>query len=1062
MRIKQNIKKESYKFIPNKPVGKDAFDNDPQEDIAKILKCKIINDDNFKIIGIDGSWGVGKSNLVEILKRKETGVHFFIYDVWGHQEDQQKVAILEELIDFLKSEKIHNKSEGWDPKLDTVLGQKEKNIIKRKRSQSLGVAISLIALLINPITNAFGREIETKFKFFIYSVPLLIVLGFYIYYFFTADSEKGNRFVIAWNRLYSVYSEDDLTETIEKISTKRNPSVKDLRKWFKKIDDNLIEKVVIVFDNFDRLPKKHIRSLWSFIHMFFSEENKREAYKNIKVILPFDREHLQGAFADLDTDRKEEKSTFSDDYINKTFDVVFRIPEPIMSDWKNFFREQWKKKALMGSDEEELEAVIHVFEFLNRRITPREINSLINEIITLKLLNEKYKARYIAIYILKKKCILKNPLKSISELKYLKGLKSIYNNDEFRKQITAIVYQVDVDTALEVVYTSKLRKALIKQQINEFNKICQEEFVNDIFFGVISGLENFENPIRTLNNLDKSKTKLENHQLKEAWKSIYYRVRIDFEVDEMKLDDWQKILLKEALDNEYLKVLFSGFSDMLKEDNVQSFLNAIDSLPEKLNGEQVKSYLPKKEVSPKVFLTILDSKGEDYKTYKVKSSRQKIDGYLKELDIDEILEIENTKILFNDFEELPGYKAHLKDELVKYSKKDDVFKVNDLIIKLKEADGKQAGLEEILSDNRIYNLYKKSKNEELSLQYDLLAMRIARANKFNSNYTGAFQKVLNQKEPKLIKKIKDRLFYYIKYDELLISARKFAPKSELLKEVIKNLMNQETAQNKLNASRVLKSKYYKEIIKNLDIDKNIFLKALSKGNYDFRNGKVLEANYFSSLNKDFAQDCLSKELDHISIVQNFQESFNKSFSSFSKEDYEQIFKNDRSFYFKNFQYLKTSSLTQESLSAFERHFKNKLENHKLNDKWWKVFNKYYKADKNISFKKFMKNIRDVIIFGGFDLQLEEAKTLIPVLLELKILIGEKDIFRKIFKDSFLDDNDFVEMLIKNAEDLKKVYQNGKGDDPREFRNVINDKRKNNKNIDTLARKIVIRRSPQNN
>ena len=97
---------KNYNFIKNQPLGEDLFENKSQEKIATVISEKIINEPDFKIIGIDGEWGSGKSNLVRLIEKKLEKSHkFFIYDVWGHQEDEQRKSILVELTDFIKSEK---------------------------------------------------------------------------------------------------------------------------------------------------------------------------------------------------------------------------------------------------------------------------------------------------------------------------------------------------------------------------------------------------------------------------------------------------------------------------------------------------------------------------------------------------------------------------------------------------------------------------------------------------------------------------------------------------------------------------------------------------------------------------------------------------------------------------------------------------------------------------------------------------------------------------------------------------------------------------------------------
>lgn len=69
-----------YHFLVDKPMGEDLFISKSQTKMAEIISENVINNPEFKIIGIDGDWGTGKSNLVELIKKKLQGTHeFFIY-----------------------------------------------------------------------------------------------------------------------------------------------------------------------------------------------------------------------------------------------------------------------------------------------------------------------------------------------------------------------------------------------------------------------------------------------------------------------------------------------------------------------------------------------------------------------------------------------------------------------------------------------------------------------------------------------------------------------------------------------------------------------------------------------------------------------------------------------------------------------------------------------------------------------------------------------------------------------------------------------------------------------
>ena len=102
-------------FLPNRPLGKDLLDGQSQEYVAQAIKKHIEevdapdNDGKVlpRIIGVEGSWGSGKSNMLLQLKDKlKANYHFFTYDAWGNQEDLQRRSILEQLTDELITEEL--------------------------------------------------------------------------------------------------------------------------------------------------------------------------------------------------------------------------------------------------------------------------------------------------------------------------------------------------------------------------------------------------------------------------------------------------------------------------------------------------------------------------------------------------------------------------------------------------------------------------------------------------------------------------------------------------------------------------------------------------------------------------------------------------------------------------------------------------------------------------------------------------------------------------------------------------------------------------------------------
>lgn len=1055
----EETKISEYNFLANKPVGEDLFNNQSQEKISTVISDKIINDSNFKIIGIDGTWGSGKSNLVKLIENKLSKSHkFFIYDVWGHQEDDQRHSILTEITDFIsnyENDLVKDKTK-WKDRLK-VLISKQRNITTTNIPHlSIGFIISLLLIIYIPTVNTFAKDLNFYWKIPLVLLPILVLFGLFLYYYFRIreGNKKNNhnnlkrfpRFkkygLEASQQLFKIYNNHKVDETKIEIISEKEPTVKEFREWMDEIDKDLKTKIVIVFDNFDRLPKKHILNIWSSIHIFFAEKE----YKNIKVILPFDREHVQNAFKDLNSGSND-KTTFADDYVNKTFDIVFRISLPIMSDWKQFFREQWKQ-AFGRVDEFELEKVIQVYEFLNRRITPREIIAFINEILTIKHLDENLKERYIAIFILCKDHILSDALKAIIDLSYLNGLKTSYSNDEeYAKQITSIVYHIPIDEALELIYTEQLKQALNKKDFEQFTNICNTDFINDIFFSVINDIEELSNPILTLEKISPD-SKVSDHKLDEAWETFYDKIlNKDVQSSKMEVEDWGLALLKKAKDNRYLEKLLQHYRFMINNFDISEYINVLDVLFEGLEKEDVLNCLKSINISPEKILKIVNLKREDYLDYKCSCNDGELDEYLKNIPIDDLLKIDYTSILTSNFN-LPKYKEVLSSKLKEFADQNNIQNSDKIITKLKETVRENGDIKDCLSDVQIYSLYVNHYQHQpkLSAINELITMRIARGGAFRSSYASHFETILNSNKQELAEEISKTILNYIEYGDLLLLADTFK-KSLLYKNIVRKLINNNDINKNANIYQLIDN--YKIIKISLEIEDNSLLVELDDWDVDFNEIEI------ENLDDEFIKDCFeNKDLD---LSKGFINKFNE-FKDYDEEIYQTIFENEEDIHFKYFNKLEDSSLNQVSLNAFKTLFiKTLKEKESINSIWRDIFNKYEKNNTTLSIQNLLKDIRDNVLNSSIDFNIEKALYLIPYFLKYNLLDGSQDIFRKILKVDFLSNVDYLNLLLENSEKVKGLYKSAKNDDKSDFRNTVNDKREENNSFEKLAKELDIRK-----
>jgi hypothetical protein len=119
--IENTVEVNTYPhFISSKPCGIDKFEGKSQERLTRAIVSHIRKTDSVKnryqvprIIGLEGTWGAGKSNVIKQVKKElKSEYYVFEYDAWGHQEDLQRRSFLETLTaELIKAELFNGDTE---------------------------------------------------------------------------------------------------------------------------------------------------------------------------------------------------------------------------------------------------------------------------------------------------------------------------------------------------------------------------------------------------------------------------------------------------------------------------------------------------------------------------------------------------------------------------------------------------------------------------------------------------------------------------------------------------------------------------------------------------------------------------------------------------------------------------------------------------------------------------------------------------------------------------------------------------------------------------------------
>lgn len=1065
-----NNKKITYpRFLDNKPCGKDLFEGKSHETIAQNI-VNVIENNNSKIIGIDGGWGSGKSNMVNLIKDKldKNKFHFFIYDAWGHQTDFQKRSILENLTGFLVDEAKILKKDKWNGRLLQLLSRKRSVGTKVVKELNAISKIGAILTLLMPLFVLVNSYINDDIFRIIYWVVILVIATIFLLYLQIKSMRKYGQDIKIKTIIgdlfmsYLDYTNDKSKDSIEqsmKYETiyDEEPSSRDFKNWMKDIDNDIKKnKLIIVFDNMDRLPINKVQELWASIHTFFAEEK----YNNIHVIVPFDREHVKSAFKseDIVLDQKEQSAPkeqtiqndnnksicFGNDFINKTFDVVYRVSPPVMSDWKTYFSDRWEE----AFGEKVGNKITQIYDLLSKSTTPREIIAFINEFVSIKQLsNNSIPNEYIALFIFGKDKISLNPQKEILQPNYLGALDFMYKNDSnLPKYISALYYQLPPEKALDIIYTENLKQALDNANIEQIESIqSQEKLFFSILENAIAKITNFSNAVISLDKCLKNEN-VQNKQM--IWNCIYCGVK-QLAIKE-PLQQYQKILLTKIKGNdkdEYLKTLVLGLSNIQEFDAI-SFYSSIKQLSE-MEGIDPYCFLTEKEVDAESFIAFVEEAKTDYGKYKIMCDENKLNEYLSNLNVERLGKLIAIPYIKDEYN-LDSYKTYLNETLdLNQNNTYNKDNIKILINRIKEIE---RPIEKQLSDNIIYTHFNSTKEDD-EFYYDLICMRIARLNNFHHSYQTYFNNVLNSTDDNLIENIAKKIECYICYGDLLLNVDNMK-NYHLYKEVVKKVTENSYGVSSMDIVKVLQN--YETIKNSLGINSDILINRLN-GCGIHAKLKITVDN-ISSIPIIFFDDIFTLKNDIATCCKDVAIEYLKAKS---KEEWKQTLHGN------NYDYrlLMIFRLDiQDCFDAFKELILDKINGNcnKLSKETIVSMIDLFEANDRELLSTF-NNVRDCFCDKGCNMTIDLFNCFGEYLMKYAKLEDKNSALRTIFPSLVLDIADNISLILKYQDKMLKIVEKA-GEESKDFKDkiksLLDNEYKDNQELENFAKSIGIQTQPE--
>ena len=888
---------EYPRFIPTTPSGIDKFEGGSQKRLSETIAQHFQKNDLLgenalpRIIGIEGEWGSGKSNVVKMLREQLKGkYYFFEYDAWGHQEDLQRRSILElltqELVknNFLVGETIVEFKNGekekvtWPDKLKYLLARKSEAESLTYPRVSEGMVAAFLVTVLTPVFTYIAYAIKpantTWISIVIALFPVICSLFVWVLACIFGKRKYGLSYLLAIyqgevkrNRTYEVLNVDE-------------PTVYEFKKWMQDISDyietNNAPKLVIVFDNMDRLPSEKVKELWSSIHTFFADGG----FKNIWAIIPFDEKHLSCAFGN-----EKEDNSFAREvtklFIKKTFPIVYRVAPPIITDYKIVFDKLFVEAFGTSVDFDSRETINRVFRIEKPSTNVRDIISFINEMVALKQeWGESISIENIALFCLEKEQILKDPVNEILSGSYLLNTNSIIDNSiQLQSEMAALVYGVAVEHAQQIPLKKYIENCINKGHGYDINQYAESNVHFDMVLKYV--VENMDTA-----SVDKiiyclDKLTRESPSIRSLWKYLA-RKKLAVPIEKQEFSMEYKALLLH-LDSDMQNIIISRlYQEILHFTDFKGayYFNALYEMDQfiKENGLSCdfRSIIQEKEVTPSTFIEFVQAANREQIVfsdhedtimcdgYRIKTNSESLDNYLAELKFNhiDVLRAIKKSSSYGFPKLLQAVTDCVEEQIVNKNNAGVIFATYRILSKNKRL------LEETLNLSLINQIYSDLESDGKDIQhsgyYDFVAMKIANNQPVSLIEGGE------------IKYVADVIDYYIDYGVLLLKSLTFS--SSLLTELLAYMVENNLGWNLLLTEVLPK---FEEIKEEINVTDEALLNNLS--NWDFESiGKdniteyVPNASFYAVTSR--VDNALSKHINQVAIEALSEESVDSLYS----------------------------------------------------------------------------------------------------------------------------------------------------------------------------------------
>jgi hypothetical protein len=422
------------RLLPDVPTAEDEFTNrerrqqGPHQTVADAIAQLILPDDADDAaetkgisVGLEGSWGSGKTTVVRLLSEKLKGssqVTLISFDAWAHEGDPLRRTFLETIAGHLQAEPLKWVDEAeWKRRIEELARRREVVETKDTPRLSTFTKFALATPLLVPVGMAvFGQALRDSER--------VTLAGGDPAWKFIAEFALGALLALAPVLLLTFKRGRDAWATIltkgllERRTEITNPTANPTSIEFEKHFDELMQealcrdegrRIVLVLDNLDRVDSKDALTIWSTLQTFLQHrhDSRKPWYGRLWILVLYDPQALKLLWEKKAADAApppgsaetppaagpapapaaDDTGGVAASFIDKSFQIRFEVPPPVLSNWRDFLIDKCLKRAFPDHGEERAELyrvyrVMFIDRVITGRATPtiRELKLYVNQI----------------------------------------------------------------------------------------------------------------------------------------------------------------------------------------------------------------------------------------------------------------------------------------------------------------------------------------------------------------------------------------------------------------------------------------------------------------------------------------------------------------------------------------------------------------------------------------------------------------------------------------------------------------------------------------------------------